>query len=423
MPRRLLLGLFVLLPLSAASALLATGAQSPTPPPVLPAKHVELAAAPTVKGRDLAKLTPQQRLCYMGAYRGTEWLRRTNKQDGKFVYGFLPDLRVTLNGDSFTAQAGAAFALARAARFFGDEAGVAVSRQALLTLLLETAVDPKDKEIRHMAAPARMVNRLASQGELVLAIHELPSPGKDLLDQGDQLCNHLRKQQQSTGAFVVTEAGDDVKFATRDDALACAGLALHGLVRSQKLRPAPWKLEAATKARGFALSCWQQKKSLPFAVAQTPAFAEAYLLTQDKAYAELVFAMNDWLCTLQYAPTDAVRPDWVGGFRPWIDGQAATAAPDIRSAEAAECLAEACRAARAAADLPRLMRYRRALENCLQFVLTLQYSENQVQHFVEAYRPAVLGAFHPSPQDGKIRIDFAQHALSALVMYLEQAAD
>jgi hypothetical protein len=58
MPRRLLYGLIVLLPVSTASVLLATGAQSPTPPLVLPAKHVELAAAPTVKGRDLAKLTP-----------------------------------------------------------------------------------------------------------------------------------------------------------------------------------------------------------------------------------------------------------------------------------------------------------------------------------------------------------------------------
>lgn len=422
MQRRLLYGLFVLLPASAVSVLLATGAQGPAPP-VVPAKHAELAPAPSVKGRDLAKLTPQQRLCYMSAYRGMEWLRRTNKQDGKFVYGFLPDLRAALDGDSFTAQAGAAFALARAARFFGDEASVAVSRQALLTLLLETIVDAKDKDTRHVAAPAQMVNRLTSQGQLVLAIHELPSPGQDLLDRADQLCNYLRKQQQPTGAFVVAEAGEDAKSAARDDALGCAGLALQGIVRSHKLKPAPWKLEVANKARAFALSCWQKKKCLPLAAGQTPAFAEAYLLTQDKAYADLVFAMNDWLCTLQYVPTDAVRADWAGGFRHWVDGQAVTLAPDIRSAEAAECLAEACRVARAAGDLPRLTRYSRSLESCLQFLLTLQYSENRVQHFVEAYRPAVVGAFHASPQDGKIRIDCTQHALSALVMYLEQAAD
>ena len=55
--------------------------------------------------------------------------------------------------------------------------------------------------------------------------------------------------------FFMAEAGDDAKSAIREDALACAGLALHGLVRNQKQRPAAWKLEVAAKARGsFATS-------------------------------------------------------------------------------------------------------------------------------------------------------------------------
>jgi hypothetical protein len=419
MRRRLLYALFVLLPGGVIFIMVATGAQGP-PSPVVPAKLVESAPPPAARGQDPAKLTPQQRLCSVAAHRGMDWLRRANKQDGKFVYGFLPDLRAPLEGDSFTAQAGAAFALARAARFFADEPSLAVSRQAMLTLLLETTTDPQDKDARHTAAPPQLVNRLASQGQLVLAICELPVAGKDLLDQADQMCNYLRKQQQPNGALLVTETGDDMKSASREDALACAGLALHGLVRSQKLRPAPWKLDVASKARAFAQSCWLQKKNVPLVVSHTPACAQAYLLTQEQPYADLVFAMNDWLCTLQYAPSDTTRTDWAGGFRPWTDGQAAALAPDIRSAEAAESLAEACRVARAAGDLPRLQRYTRALEACLQFLLTLQYTENRVQHFVEAYRPAIVGAFHASAQDGKLRIDCTQHALSALVMYLEQ---
>jgi len=70
-------------------------------------------------------------------------------------------------------------------------------------------------------------------------------------------------------------------------------------------------------------------------------------------------------------------------------------------------------------DLPRLKRYTQSLELCLQFLLTLQYTENRAQHFVESYRPAVVGAFHASSLDGKLRIDCTQHALSALVMYLD----
>ena len=133
--------------------------------------------------------------------------------------------------------------------------------------------------------------------------------------------------------------------------------------------------------------------------------------------------MTDWLCSLQYEPGDAVRASWVGGFRPCIDGQAVQLTPDIRSAEAAECLAQACRVARAAGNLPRLQRYRRALESSLQFLQTLQYTEKRTQHFVEDYRPALLGAFHASAQDGKMRIDYTQHAVSALVLYLEYVVE
>ena len=75
-------------------------------------------------------------------------LAAPRQQTGRQVRLWLPARLCVLGwtGDSFTpAQAGAAFALARAARFFGDEPSLAVSRQAMLTLLLETTTDPQDK--------------------------------------------------------------------------------------------------------------------------------------------------------------------------------------------------------------------------------------------------------------------------------------
>jgi hypothetical protein len=413
----------LLLPCGLCLAVLAGAAQNPQPP-LVQARHTEPAPRPsTGKMRDLTKLTAAQRLCYVSARQAMDWLRRTNKQDGKFVYGFLPDLRVPLDGDSYTAQAGAARALARAGSYFHDEPALAISRQALLTLLLETTLDSQDKSIRHTAAPAHLVNRLASHGELVVAIHALPAPGKDLLEQADQLCNYLRKQQLDSGALFVADAGDNPKAADDAVALECAGIALHGVLCSQKLQPAPWKFEMARKERAFSHGCWQKQKSFALAVSHTPAWAEAYLLTHEQAYADEVYAMADWLCTLQYEPGDPVRATWVGGFRPWVDGRALQLASDIRSAEAAAGIAAACRVARAAGDLPRWQRYSRTLEESMRFLRTLQYTENRMQPFVEAYRPALLGGFHASAQDGRLRVDYTQHALGALVAYLEQAIE
>src|SRR5437667_11252250 len=102
----------------------------------------------------------------------------------------------------------------------------------------------------------------------------------------------------------------------------------------------------------------------------------------------------------------------------WAEGRLAAVEPQISSAADAESLAEACRVARQAGDLPRYQRYREALERCLQFVTTLQYTDANTQHFADWYRPVLLGGFHASHQDGNLRIGYTQHAVCALVQYL-----
>ena len=81
---------------------------------------------------------------FFSAYRAMDWLKLTNKPDGRFVYGFLPALRGPMEGDNFPSQAGATFALSRAARYFRDDRAAAIARQAALTLLMETMVDARD---------------------------------------------------------------------------------------------------------------------------------------------------------------------------------------------------------------------------------------------------------------------------------------
>src|SRR5439155_19520550 len=107
----------------------------------------------------------------------------------------------------------------------------------------------------------------------------------------------------------------------------------------------------------------------------------------------------------------------------WMDNRPVPLAPDIGSAAALISLVEACRLARAAGDVQHHQRYRQALEGGLQFLTTLQYSEANTQHFADWYRPALVGAFHASHQDGNLRLDYAQDALLALVQYLNHVAD
>ncbi len=144
--------------------------------PVKQAAYVAPAKGPAVPRRDASKLPEPAQPIYYSAASATEWLKRANKPDGSFVYGFQPSLRVLIDGDNFISQAGAALALARASRYLRDDAGTVKAQQAILTLLLQTMPDPQNPTIRHTAAPPGAVNRLASNGLLVSAIHELAKP-------------------------------------------------------------------------------------------------------------------------------------------------------------------------------------------------------------------------------------------------------
>lgn len=385
--------------------------------------------------RDISKLDlgPFAKEMLVSCQRGSEWLWRINDAKGRFLHGFVPALNCPLDGDNYLRQAGAAFALARAARALGQDRYAARAAQAILALLDDTVVESGTATCRHTSLPSPILNRLGAAGLLVLAINELPSPQTDLLEKSEQLCNWIRTQVRDDGSLRCddgsehsqTEFGNEKKNEEKkgqddiDSVNEYPGLALYALLRSQKHRPAAWKMELARKAFVSYREWWKQHRSMAFVPWQTAAWAEAYVQTKESSFAEFVYEMNDWLCGLQYDQLDPRRPLWNGGFQTWAEGKAIEALPTIGSAASAEALAEARRTARAGSDATRYQHYTTVLHRCLQFLARLQYTEANTQHFEEWYRPRLVGGFHASIQDGTLRIDYAQHALSALATYLE----
>jgi hypothetical protein len=255
---------------------------------------------------------------------------------------------------------------------------------------------------------------------LVAAIHELPAAAPDLLVQADELCAYIYQQQRANGALVDADVGDIEKASAeaREAQNHYAGLALYGLLRSQRDRPAAWKLEVARKARAYYQQAWETNKQLLMVPAHTAAYIEVYLLTKEPEFAESITQMNDWLCTLQYNELDPAQVTWHGGFKGWAGGQPLQVAPSISSAACAESLADACRLTRATGDVQRHPRYVTALEKSLQHLTTLQFSEGNTGHFAGWYRREILGGFFASHQDGTLRIEYTQHAVGALLGYL-----
>src|SRR5262249_7356723 len=128
--RKTWLLLWLVIPFAILGFLFSTQAQTPPPEKkVLPGTVTRPAEAPAAKPRDGSKMPETAQPIFFSAHRAMEWLKRTLKRDGRFVYGFQPALCVQLDGDNFASQAGAAFALARAARYFRDEGGTVKARQ------------------------------------------------------------------------------------------------------------------------------------------------------------------------------------------------------------------------------------------------------------------------------------------------------
>jgi hypothetical protein len=368
-------------------------------------------------------MKPLERQLYLAAQRGAGWLDRMNLKRGTFVHGWLPALNLPLEGEPALRQAGAAFALARAARYLQDDGFTARAAQAVLALLEDTTLST-DKRYRHPTQPETAVNRVAAAGMIVLAINELP-PAEDTQAASEQLCEFLRRQQQKDGSLQMFEqiaGGMDITIDA-EHAGQFAGQALYALVRSCERKPAAWKLDVVRKAMPFYMKWWREHKQREFVLWHSAAYAEAFLATKEKAFAEVVLEMNDWICTLQYERLDPAHPQWMGGFQNAIDGKLVNTLPDINSAICCGSLAEAGRVTRQLGDVARHERYVAALERGLQFLATLQYTEADTQHFAEWYRSErLVGGFHASHTDGNLRLDYNQHAVSALIEYLRYVA-
>jgi hypothetical protein len=393
------------------------------PAVVQPLEPAVAASRAEPKPRDFSRLEPMPRQFWLSAQRGAEWLYRANGPDGRFTRGVLPALGATLGGDHYLQQVGAAAALARIATFSGEPRYAARATQAILTLLSDTTQDPRDPQVRYTSFPSSVVNRVAAAGLLVLAIHELPQPNKDLLEKSEQLCLYLRKQQQADGSLSVTEPGVKAANWEAEEISDGAGAALYGLIRSYQRQPAAWKLDVVRNAFVYYKSWFRQHKTMSFVPLHSAAYTEAFLLTKEQPFADFVFEMNDWLCSLQYQGFDDPKQVyWSGGFKSGTEGKSPESAPQATSAIYAEALAEGCRVARQLGDLSRYKTYSTALERCLAFLITLQYTETTTRHFADWYRPMLLGGFHVSHEDGNLRMDDTQHAVSAMVQYLRYVA-
>jgi hypothetical protein len=345
-----------------------------------------------------------------------------HQPNGRFRPGIDPALGKATEDDHFIRQALGGFALARAARLTGEEKYAVKAGQTILSLLAETPKDPTNPSCRKPALPAVLCNRVGAAAYLALAIYELPDADPALLQCGEELCQFLRGYLQPDGSVRVVDAGDP---PDPDAANLYAAPAVAALAQSCRAAPAEWKKEALSRGAAYYRKQFRSNPHPALVPWLTAAFAEMHVQTKDPAYADAVFEMCDWLRQLPYDSPDHQRAAWRGGFPPVVDGKVVRSAPTVETSYYAMGLADACRMIRQMdrPDAARYDQYRDCLTRALQFLTTLQYGDENTQHLAAHFRPAVVGAFHPSHTDGSLRVDHTAAAVAALSQYLIAGAD
>ncbi len=407
----------VVVALAAVSALIA---QQPTKPPALlpPSVSGKPYEPVTPAGGVVAKVNPIDRFQTPGqtpdalaavasAKEAAGWLVRMSKADGRFITAFDATLQREVP-DSEHAQAVACLALARMARFTGDERITTIASQSVLTLLTFTRPDPADAS-RRVPTTA---NKVGFAAALATAIYDLPNPDAKLTGEADRLCRFLYSRLRENGSVVTS---DDGKGESNPVA---AGECFQALMAADRVKTEAWKREAVDRGVGFYRAAFQAAKSADGCGALLPAVCDLAVRTKSDAATRFAFEMADWVCDQQYTPADSRNLRWVGGVRP-----ATGTEPTAHTCGCVEGLAAAATLCTQVPDADRFAKYRKAIAAGLGFARTLQYTEMTTQHFERAYRPGLVGGVHRSPSDGVVRAEATARLLSAQLRYLESDAE
>lgn len=184
-------------------------------------------------------------------------------------------------------------------------------------------------------------------------------------------------------------------------------------------KPEPAALARFMKTFRYYRGFFRNRPNPAFVPWHTRACALVYQRTRDPELLAFVLEMNDWLLG------EAGMQEWEDSAYPDLQGRFYNARrPDFGPPHASstgaylEGLCEAYELAREAGDLKRAERYRMALLRGARDLMQLQF-QDELDMFYVSRKDRVRGGLRTEVYNNELRVDNAQHALSAVRRMLE----
>ena len=341
---------------------------------------------------------------------GGEYLIRMQKEDGSFTYTYNAATDRSGEGEyNILRHAGTAFSLFDLYAYTKDARYLAAANSAIE--YLKTRFKPATESNTLYVLDNDGKAKLGANGLALLAMSRQlaldPSSGDRAAST--RLANQILAMQQPDGSFIsyYRVLGDEPEGST---SLYYPGEAILGLVEFYRVTPGEKRLlDSALRGADYLIESQREVAELPPDVWLMQALEALHKLKPNPRYVahamDLATAMMRDLYTGPETPERYLGDKFIGGYGP---GEPRLTAAAARS----EGILSAYRMARAVKD-PRAASLLAALKSSGRFQMAHQFMEDDA-----GWLPApelAAGGFRASLSSTRVRIDYVQHNISALL--------
>ncbi|NOZ21427.1 MAG: hypothetical protein GXP25_10100 [Planctomycetes bacterium] len=331
------------------------------------------------------------------------WLLSIQLKNGHFKYRFNPVLSTQDPTYNIVRHAGTCWSLLWLYRSTGDKHFLDALKSGLAFLAKHTerAVEPcKFAHIRFAKKSPLGAGALTLliKAEATLS-GALPADKETM----EELANFIALMQQDSGQFCKYLREAIGHTPPKKEPQYYPGQCMLALLQYNKLSPNKKWLDIVKKSAELQIQRFMKDDFADQWVML--ALEELYRVTKDERYAAACHSMADSILKKQHKPGDVPDPDYVGGFNRTNPPETCSAATRMEGLVAAWNLADKTGAP---SD-----HYLQALKLAAKFIMQQQFRPDN--SYMANPKLPFLGGFHASPTDFELRMDYAQHAICALI--------